>query len=333
MAAAPSCNWLLHISTQCQSVHQPTNSTDQPPARPPGLDYLTSPTGVIGGAQALAAAAFGADRSFFLVNGCTAGIHAAVVATCPPGSLLLLARNCHMSAFSAAVITGCRVGWVSPEAGGPHGVAHGVAPAALASALSRARAAGERVGAVMVVSPTYFGVASKLPGVCGCVWGVGGGGVRGRSVDAGSGSVPRGGCLPHYDQGSRGGQRLPSPAPPCPRSPNAELAAACHAEGVPLLVDEAHGGHFGPAAREHPGRFPPSALAAGADIAVQSSHKVLTAMTQAAMLHVRRGRVDPERVARALQVGRWWGRICLACSRRRSSPPLSDPTNRACWLH
>lgn len=71
----------------------------------------------------------------------------------------------------------------------------------------------------------------------------------------------------------------------------------CHSHGAPLLVDEAHGAHLG----LHPG-LPPSALQCGADLAVQSTHKQLSAMTQAAMLHVRGQRVARERLARSLQV-------------------------------
>jgi hypothetical protein len=56
---------------------------------------------------------------------------------------------------------------------------------------------------------------------------------------------------------------------------------------------------------------PLSALAAGADLVMQSSHKVLSAMGQAAMLHVRGPRVSQARVSKALQVGgcveRIWG--------------------------
>jgi hypothetical protein len=63
-------------------------------------------------------------------------------------------------------------------------------------------------------------------------------------------------------------------APLPPPSTSKDLAAVCHAAGVPLIVDEAHGGHFGPAtAAAAPGALPPAALAAGADAAVQSTHK------------------------------------------------------------
>lgn len=61
----------------------------------------------------------------------------------------------------------------------------------------------------------------------------------------------------------------------------APLAQACHDSGIPLLVDEAHGAHYG----QHPA-LPAGALARGADGVVQSTHKMLTALTMGAMLHV-----------------------------------------------
>ncbi|MDR9857602.1 aminotransferase class I/II-fold pyridoxal phosphate-dependent enzyme [Paenibacillus sp. VCA1] len=67
----------------------------------------------------------------------------------------------------------------------------------------------------------------------------------------------------------------------------APLAEACHRHGVPLLVDEAHGAHYG----QHP-ELPVSALASGADVVVQSTHKMLAALTMGAMLHVQGPRVN-----------------------------------------
>jgi len=70
------------------------------------LDYLSSPTGAIAEAQRLAAAAFGAEQTWFLVNGTTSGLHAAVMAACGPGDTLVAARNCHLSVVSAMVLAG-----------------------------------------------------------------------------------------------------------------------------------------------------------------------------------------------------------------------------------
>jgi arginine decarboxylase len=75
------------------------------------------------------------------------------------------------------------------------------------------------------------------------------------------------------------------------------IAAIAHHQGIPLLVDAAHGAHFG----FHPD-LPPSALALGADLVIQSIHKTLGALTQAAMLHVRGDLIDIDRVDRCLQI-------------------------------
>lgn len=72
-------------------------------------------------------------------------------------------------------------------------------------------------------------------------------------------------------------------------------AEAAHHAGMPLLVDEAHGAHFG----LHPA-MPPSALSRGADLVVQSTHKMLTAMTMGAMLHVQGPRIHRSRLKQRL---------------------------------
>jgi arginine decarboxylase len=83
-----------------------------------------------------------------------------------------------------------------------------------------------------------------------------------------------------------------------------DVAEVCHARGVPLVVDEAHGGHFcflpaGFAEASYSG--PMSALAAGADLAVQSCHKTLGSLVGTAQLHVSRNSLVPaEEVQHAL---------------------------------
>ncbi|BAQ61222.1 lysine decarboxylase [Geminocystis sp. NIES-3708] len=76
-----------------------------------------------------------------------------------------------------------------------------------------------------------------------------------------------------------------------------EIANLAHHFNIPLLVDEAHGAHFS----FHP-NLPMSALKAGADIAIQSTHKTLGAMTQASMLHLQGNLVNPYRINQALQL-------------------------------
>ncbi|MBQ9593583.1 MAG: aminotransferase class I/II-fold pyridoxal phosphate-dependent enzyme [Lachnospiraceae bacterium] len=59
------------------------------------------------------------------------------------------------------------------------------------------------------------------------------------------------------------------------------IADICHAHGIPLVVDEAHGAHF----PFHPA-FPETAIRLGADLVVHSIHKTLPALTQTSALHL-----------------------------------------------
>ena len=80
----------------------------------------------------------------------------------------------------------------------------------------------------------------------------------------------------------------------------ASIAAICHAHNVPLLVDEAHGAHYLPFAARY--GWQGGAVAAGADLVVQSAHKTLPSLTQTAFLQLNGGLADPDEVERQLDV-------------------------------
>lgn len=77
------------------------------------------------------------------------------------------------------------------------------------------------------------------------------------------------------------------------------IAGICHAAGVPLIVDEAHGAHLG----LFPGTvFPDSSVHLGADIVIQSAHKTLPSLTQTALLHWNSALIAQEEIAHQLDV-------------------------------
>ena len=76
-----------------------------------------------------------------------------------------------------------------------------------------------------------------------------------------------------------------------------EISDFLHSKNIPLIVDEAHGAHFG----MHP-RFLPSALKEGADIVIQSVHKTLPSLTQSAILHFNSDIVSEEKLKNYLQI-------------------------------
>jgi arginine decarboxylase len=201
----------------------------------PGLDNLHAPVGAIGQSQLLAAEVFGAQQTWFLVNGSTTGVIAAILATCGEGEKIILPRNIHSSAISGIIHAGAVPIFITPEYDLDLDIAHSITPAAVKSALEQHPDAK----AVMVVYPTYYGVCGDL----------------------------------------------------------AAIGSIVHSYGIPLLVDEAHGAHFG----FHPD-LPPAALTIGADLTVQSTHKLLGSLTQSAMLHVNSSLIDVEVIGRSLRL-------------------------------
>jgi len=124
-----------------------------------GIDIGPSPT-PYERAEQLAAAAYGASRTWFLTNGATQGNHALCLAVAPLGAHVLVQRNSHASVIDGLVLSGGTASFVAPEYDVELGMAHGVTPEALAAALGRA----SDNGAAFIVSPTYYGMAADVRG-------------------------------------------------------------------------------------------------------------------------------------------------------------------------
>ena len=75
------------------------------------------------------------------------------------------------------------------------------------------------------------------------------------------------------------------------------IAERVHRKGIPLILDEAHGAHFG----FHP-YFPKNGNELGADVVIHSLHKTLPSLTQTALLHMNGSLVDRERVHMYLDI-------------------------------
>lgn len=123
-----------------------------------GVDVGPEPT-PFQQAQLLAAEAWGAKRSWFLVNGASQGNHSTCLALAHMGNRVVVQRNVHSSIIDGLVLSGMRPTFVSPELDPELGIAHGLTPDSLAAGID------ETPGAVaaMVVSPTYFGACADVP--------------------------------------------------------------------------------------------------------------------------------------------------------------------------
>lgn len=199
-----------------------------------GFDNLHHAKGILAEAQKRASVLYGAQESFYLVNGSTSGILSAISAALPRRGTLLMSRNSHKAAYHAAYLRELETVYLLPAVT-DFGISGSIQPVHVAQALDDL----PQINGVFITSPTYDGIVSDIPAI-------------------------------------------------------AEVA---HAFDVPLIVDEAHGSHFA-----FSKKFPASALECGADIVIQSLHKTLPCMTQAALLHVNSSRVDVEALKRFLGI-------------------------------
>src|SRR3954463_1629937 len=112
-------------------------------------------------AMKLFAEAVGADQTLFSTNGSTENVHVAMMTAIKPGETLVMARNGHKSAFSGLVLSGARPVYVDPVYDDRWQVAHGVEPAELERVLD----ATPEARAVLMFTPTYYGVSADVAGL------------------------------------------------------------------------------------------------------------------------------------------------------------------------
>ena len=130
------------------------------PALIEGIDVGPEPT-PFHEAQDLAAAAWGAGRSLFLINGASQGNNATCLAIRHAGTRVVVQRNVHSSTIDGLIVAGLEPTFVAPEVDADLGIAHCVTPEALDAALDLTPGAV----AAFVVSPNYFGAVADVAGL------------------------------------------------------------------------------------------------------------------------------------------------------------------------
>jgi lysine decarboxylase len=131
----------------------------------PDMDELHEPHGCIREAQELAADLFGADQTYFAVNGTSGAIHAMALSTLNDGDYIVIPRNIHKSILSAIILAGAQPLFVQPVYEEYLGFALGVEQQALIKYLNNDPDA-QKAKAVLLVNPTYYGTAQNLARIC-----------------------------------------------------------------------------------------------------------------------------------------------------------------------
>lgn len=189
-----------------------------------GFDNLHHAQDILKEAQQRANDLYKAKQTFYLVNGSTCGLLAAISAVTKKQDKILMARNCHKSVYHAVLLNELKAQYLYPNITN-HGIQASITPGSVALMLEK----NPDAKAVVITSPTYDGVVSDIE----------------------------------------------------------TIAKIVHSHQIPLIVDEAHGSHFG-----FHEAFPKSALSYGADVVIHSLHKTFPALTQTALLHVNSDWID-----------------------------------------
>ena len=125
------------------------------------LGTLHPATGPIKEAQELAAKAFGAKKTFFLLNGSTAGNLALAMGLTKKGQKIITNRNCHRSVLTGMIISGAEPLWLVPERFEDWGIWGNVNPERVEELLKN----HNDVSMVWITNPTYEGVVSDIKSI------------------------------------------------------------------------------------------------------------------------------------------------------------------------
>lgn len=125
------------------------------------LGTLNPPTGPIKEAQEFAAKAFGAKKTFFLLNGSTVGNIALAMSFTKKGQKIITNRNCHRSILTGLIISGADPLWLIPRRLDEWGIWGSILPEDIEKLLKE----NNDVAMVWITNPTYEGVVSDVKSI------------------------------------------------------------------------------------------------------------------------------------------------------------------------
>ena len=126
-----------------------------------GFDNLHHPEGILKDSMKWAADVYGADQTYYLINGSTGGILAAVCGSVPRGGRILVSRNCHKSVYHGICLNQLKTSYVYPQEIEGLGIQGGITAEDVDRMLNRYM----DTQAVLIVCPTYDGIVSDIEAI------------------------------------------------------------------------------------------------------------------------------------------------------------------------
>ena len=126
-----------------------------------GFDNLHHPEGILKDSMKWAADVYGSDQTYYLINGSTGGILAAVCGSVPRGGRILVSRNCHKSVYHGICLNQLKTSYVYPQEIEGLGIQGGITAEDVDRMLNRYM----DTQAVLIVCPTYDGIVSDIEAI------------------------------------------------------------------------------------------------------------------------------------------------------------------------
>lgn len=124
-----------------------------------GFDNLHHPEDIIKESMDNASRFFGTGKTWFLINGSSCGILAAINAVTNIGDSIIVGRNCHKAVYNAIEIRNLQAKYIYPEYIDKYGINGGYVPEDIEKLLRESK---EKIKAVVITSPTYEGIISDV---------------------------------------------------------------------------------------------------------------------------------------------------------------------------
>lgn len=124
----------------------------------PGADNLYCPDGIIKDVQERYEKIYGSKKTHILINGSSCGIMAAIMASISPGDKLLIARNCHKSVYNGLALAGGEPVYIMPQMEEEFYITGEIS----SDSVRRALEEDDKIAAVIITSPNYYGICSDI---------------------------------------------------------------------------------------------------------------------------------------------------------------------------
>lgn len=123
-----------------------------------GTDNLHSPSSIIYESQERTAQVFGAIKTFYLVNGTTVGLHAAITSAIKPGGKALIQRDCHRAVYNGLILGRITPKYIYPHYSSDSNIVTSISP----EDIDRELALDKDIEAVIITYPSYYGICSDI---------------------------------------------------------------------------------------------------------------------------------------------------------------------------